>query len=94
VLEKLRESVEDTDHKHQNYLSGLSESDLSAVLDCSYGNGEAIRLSREAILLEVLTHGSFHRGPVGRIPETIPDEELRDLYSHFLQEPESAQSLN
>ena len=45
-------------------------------------------MSREGILLHVLTHGGYHRGNVGQVLKSIAVDPPRDLYTRFLRTAE------
>jgi uncharacterized damage-inducible protein DinB len=47
-------------------------------------------MTREEILLHVITHGGYHRGNVGQMLKSISIAPPRDLYTKFLHvsEPE------
>ena len=87
-LEQLRRDVEATDAWYQSYVSGISEAELSSVLDFTFTDGDAGRMSREEILLHVLTHGGYHRGNVGQVLKSISVAPPRDLYTKFLHQSE------
>jgi hypothetical protein len=58
-LERLRADVEATDAWYRNYVSRLTVSGLSEVLAFTFTDGDRGRMSREEILLHVLTHGGY-----------------------------------
>jgi uncharacterized damage-inducible protein DinB len=45
-------------------------------------------MSREEILLHVITHGGYHRGNVGQVLKSISMAPPRDLYTKFLHRSE------
>ena len=49
-----------------------------------------LRMSREEILLHVITHGGYHRGNVGQVLKSISFAPPRDLYTRFLHQSEPA----
>jgi len=89
-LEQLRTDVEATDAWYQNYASGLTAPALSEVLDFTFTDGDRGRMSREEILIHVLTHGGYHRGNVGQVLKSISVAPPRDLYTKFLHQSEPA----
>jgi uncharacterized damage-inducible protein DinB len=50
-----------------HYVEALSDSALAEALDFTFVDGKPGRMSRAEMLLHLLTHGSYHRGAVGRI---------------------------
>jgi uncharacterized damage-inducible protein DinB len=89
-LEHLRSEVVATDAWFEDYVSRVSERELSAVLDFTFTDGDAGRMSKEEILLHVLTHGGYHRGNVGQLLKSISVAPPRDLYTKFLHQSEPA----
>jgi uncharacterized damage-inducible protein DinB len=41
-------------------------------------------MSREEMLLHVVTHGGYHRGNVGEVLKSIAIDPPRDLYTKYL----------
>jgi len=87
-LEQLRADVEATDTWYRNYVSSLSGSALSEGLAFTFTDGDRGRMSREEILLHVLTHGAYHRGNVGQVLKSLSVAPPRDLYTKFLHQSE------
>ena len=89
-LEQLRRDVAATDAWYQSYVAGISDAELASVLEFTFTDGDAGRMSREEILLHVLTHGGYHRGNVGQVLKSISIAPPRDLYTKFLHLNEPA----
>jgi len=87
-LEQLRSDVAATDAWYQAYVAGASDDELSSIVDFTFTDGDAGRMSREEILLHVLTHGGYHRGNVGQVLKSISVAPPRDLYTKFLHQSE------
>ena len=87
-LEQLRSDVAATDAWYQTYVSGVSSEQLSSVVEFTFTDGDAGRMSREEILLHVITHGAYHRGNVGQVLKSISIAPPRDLYTKFLHQSE------
>jgi len=87
-LEQLRDDVAATDAWYQHYVAKVSDAELASVLDFTFTDGDAGRMSREEILLHVLTHGGYHRGNVGQVLKSISVAPPRDLYTKFLHQSE------
>jgi uncharacterized damage-inducible protein DinB len=92
-LGHLRSDVEATDAWYANYVAGITEPALAEVLDFTFTDGDRGRMSREEILLHVLTHGGYHRGNVGQVLKSIAIAPPRDLYTKFLHQSEPARRL-
>jgi uncharacterized damage-inducible protein DinB len=88
ALEQLRQDVAATDAWYQNYVSSVSSEELAGVLNFTFTDGDAGQMSREEILLHVLTHGGYHRGNVGQVLRSISVAPPRDLYTKFLHQSE------
>jgi len=73
-----------------NYVSAVSESALAETLAFTFTDGDAGRMSREEILLHVITHGAYHRGNVGQVLKSISVAPPRDLYTKYLHGSEPA----
>lgn len=87
-LENLRQDVMATDVWYESYVSSVSDAELRSVLDFTFTDGDAGRMSREEILFHVLTHGAYHRGNVGQVLKSISLAPPRDLYTRFLHQSE------
>jgi uncharacterized damage-inducible protein DinB len=90
TLAQLRDAIADTDRWYQRYVAELAPAALAEVLDFTFTDGDAGRMSREEILLHVVTHGGYHRGNVGQVLKSISVAPPRDLYTKFLHQSEPA----
>lgn len=88
ALAHLRREVEATDAWYVKYVSTLGEPALAEVLDFTFADGDRGRMSREEILLHVITHGGYHRGNVGQVLKFISVAPPHDLYTKFLHQSE------
>lgn len=89
-LGQLRSDVATTDTWYINYVASLGQPALSEVLAFAFTDGDAGRMTREEILLHVITHGGYHRGNVGQVLKSISVSPPRDLYTKFLHASEPA----
>lgn len=87
-LAQLRADVEATDAWYVNYVAALPASACAEMLDFTFTDGDRGRMSREEILLHVVTHGGYHRGNVGQLLKSISVAPPRDLYTKFLHQSE------
>jgi len=87
-LSQLHSEVEETDAWYVDYVTRLAESDLSESLTFTFTDGDAGRMSREEVLLHVVTHGGYHRGNVGQVLKSISAAPPRDLYTKYLHASE------
>jgi len=89
-LDELQFSVAETDAWFESYVSKGSAEILSESLAFTFTDGDAGTMTREEMLLHVVTHGSYHRGNVGQILKSISVSPPRDLYTKFLHVNEPA----
>lgn len=90
TLAQLRADVEATDAWYVSHVSALPASACAEMLDFTFADGDRGRMSREEILLHVVTHGGYHRGNVGQVLKSISVVPPRDLYTKFLHQSEPA----
>lgn len=90
TLAQLHSEVAATDAWYEEYVAGLSSAKLSEPIDFQFTDGDSGRMSREEILLHVITHGGYHRGNVGQVLKSISLAPPRDLYTKFLHQSEPA----
>lgn len=89
-LGQLHFSVAETDAWYLQYVKQLPESERHQPIRFRFTDGDAGEMTREEMLLHVITHGSYHRGNVGQILKSISVAPPRDLLTKFLHvsEPE------
>lgn len=94
TLAELRAAVAETDAWYQRYVAGLSDAALAEQLRFRFTDGDAGTMSREEILMHVITHGGYHRGNVGQVLKNISVSPPRDLLTKFLHvtEPQRRQA--
>jgi len=90
TLDALRAAVAETDGWYQRYVAGLDAAALDEVLEFQFTDGDTGRMTREEVLLHVITHGGYHRGNVGQLLKSIDMTPPRDLYTRFLHQSEPA----
>ncbi|BBC71040.1 damage-inducible protein DinB [Altererythrobacter sp. B11] len=92
-LTALWQSVQAMDRWYVAYAERLGDHSLGETVRFEFVGGEAGAMTREAILLHVVNHGTYHRGFVGdmlyQVPAALPANDLpvflRDVFS--LEEP-------
>lgn len=89
-LDELELSVAETDVWYESYVSKCSAELLSESIAFRFTDGDAGTMTREEMLLHVITHGSYHRGNVGQVLKSISVAPPRDLYTKFLHVSEPA----
>lgn len=89
-LGELQFSVAEIDAWFERYASTVSSIQLSESIAFRFTDGDAGTMTREEMLLHVITHGSYHRGNVGQVLKSISIAPPRDLYTKFLHVSEPA----
>ncbi|MFM8689816.1 MAG: DinB family protein [Candidatus Limnocylindrus sp.] len=93
TVEALTAAVRELDAWYLAYAQGLPPSALREQVRFRFTDGDAGLMSREEILLHVITHGGYHRGAAGQVMRGALVAPPRDLYTRFLHiaEPERRQ---
>jgi uncharacterized damage-inducible protein DinB len=85
ALEALSAKVGETDRWLQAHLDELDEAQLVQELDFVFVDGKPGCMSRADMLLHLASHGSYHRGAVGRLVgnyTTAPQRDTLTVYLH------------
>jgi uncharacterized damage-inducible protein DinB len=93
ALAELRAAVAETDAWYQQYVAGLDEDALAARIGFQFTDGDSGQMSREEILMHVITHGAYHRGNVGQVLKNISVTPPRDILTKFLHTSEPGRRL-
>jgi len=88
TLAALRDAVLASDRWYLDYVSAISAPQLAEELSFTFTDGAAGRMSREEMLGHVVTHGSYHRGAVGRIMSQVSVPPPRDTVTVYLHRSE------
>lgn len=83
-LQHLRDDVAATDTWYADYVAKLNGESLREMVAFTFTDGDKGQMSREEILLHIITHGGYHRGNVGQVLKSIGVAPPRDLYTKFL----------
>ena len=83
-LADLTAAAKETDAWYVGYVARLSQSGLTEEVHFSFTDGDVGLMTREEILLHVITHGGYHRGAAGQIMRAAAVAPPRDLYTRFL----------
>jgi uncharacterized damage-inducible protein DinB len=89
-LGQLQFSVAETDAWFVSYASSITTHALNEGIRFQFTDGDAGTMTREEMLLHVITHGAYHRGNVGQVLKSISVVPPRDLYTKFLHVSEPA----
>ncbi len=90
TLADLYAAVQETDAWYQGYVASLDAAQLAEMVTFTFTDGDRGRMTREEMLLHVITHGGYHRGNVGQVLKGISIAPPRDLYTKFLHISEPA----
>lgn len=93
-LGELQFSVAQTDAWFEGYTAEITEQQLGQRICFRFTDGDAGCMTREEMLVHVISHGSYHRGNVGQVLKSISVAPPRDLYTKFLhlREPSRRQA--
>jgi uncharacterized damage-inducible protein DinB len=88
TLSELHRAVTASDRWYVEYVAALSSGLLSERLRFSFTDGKKGCMSREEMLAHVATHGSYHRGAVGRIATQLSVAPPHDTFTTYLHRSE------
>jgi uncharacterized damage-inducible protein DinB len=88
TLSALRAAVADTDAWYARYVAGATQPQLSEALCFTFTDGDPGSMTREEMLLHVITHGGYHRGTLGHILNAFSIAPPRDLLTRYLHTAE------
>jgi uncharacterized damage-inducible protein DinB len=88
TLDELTQSAAASDRWYVDFVSSLDANSLSEPIEFVFTDETNARMSREEMLMHVITHGAYHRGAVGRILSQIGISPPRDLFTGFLHKTE------
>jgi len=67
ALEELSADIRTSDREYVDYVSTLDRGQLADRIDFVFTDGALGRMSREEMLLHVITHGVSHRGQISAV---------------------------
>ena len=88
TLAALRSSVTALDNWLVEYVTAMSPQEGSTPLSFRFVDGDRGQMSREEMLLHLVTHGGYHRGAIGRILVQCGISPPRDTLTTFLHRSE------
>jgi uncharacterized damage-inducible protein DinB len=93
TLPALAAAVRAVDAWYIGYVGSLGAASLREQIRFNFTDGDAGLMTREEILLHVITHGGYHRGQAGQLMRSAAVAPPRDLYTRYLHasEPERRQ---
>lgn len=84
ALAELRAAVTETDAWYRQYVASLDDAALAEQVRFQFTDGDSGTMSREEMLMHVITHGGYHRGNVGQVLKNIAIAPPRDILTKFL----------
>ncbi len=88
TLESLSEDIRRSDREYLDYVSALDGDQLSERIDFAFTDGAKGRMSREEMLMHVITHGAGHRGQVSAVMLLNSMQPAKDGFTTYLHEAE------
>jgi len=89
----LRASLAALDDWFQTYAETATPAQLSEPVAFTFTDGDQGCMTRQEMLLHVVTHGGYHRGEVGRILKQIPADLPWDTLAVHLHETDPGRRL-
>lgn len=90
TLEALSADLRTNDQEYLDYVVTLDASQLAEQIDFTFTDGAPGRMSREEMLMHVITHGTGHRGQVSALMLLNSVEPVADGLTTYLHAAESS----
>ena len=90
TLEDLSADIRKSDREYIDYVAGLDRSQLAEQIDFAFTDGVPGRMSREEMLMHVITHGLGHRGQVSALMLLNRLRPAKDGFTTYLHEAEAS----
>lgn len=88
TLEDLSADVRRSDREYIDYVSALDGGQLAERIDFTFTDGAPVRMSREEMLMHVITHGIGHRGQISAVMLLNAVSPPKDGFTTYLHEAE------
>ena len=89
VLEDLSAGIRSSDREYVGYVSALDGSQLAERIDFAFTDGAPGSMSREEMLMHVITHGVGHRGQVSAVMLLNSVTPAKDGFTTYLHHAEA-----
>lgn len=86
TLENLSADIRKSDREYIDYVSALDRDRLAERIDFAFTDGAPGRMSREEMLMHVITHGIGHRGQVSALMLFNAVPPAKDGFTTYLHE--------
>jgi uncharacterized damage-inducible protein DinB len=90
TLQELSVDIRDSDREYVDYVSTLDRAQLEEHVDFAFTDGALGRMSREEMLMHVITHGVGHRGQVSAVMLLNSLPPATDGFTTFLHNVEAS----
>jgi uncharacterized damage-inducible protein DinB len=90
TLENLSADIRKSDREYIDYVSALDRDRLAERIDFAFTDGAPGRMSREEMLMHVITHGIGHRGQVSALMLFNAVPPAKDGFTTYLHEAEAS----
>lgn len=84
TIQELKDSIETSDQLLEQYVTSLTQEQLSKRISFKFTDGESGSMTREEILFHLLAHGAYHRGNVGILLSDFGIDRPKDTFTRFL----------
>ena len=88
-LPDLAADIRSSDREYVDYVSALDRGDLAEQLDFMFTDGAPGRMSRDEMLMHVITHGIGHRGQISAVMLLNSVTPAKDGFTTYLHEAEA-----
>lgn len=89
ALAELSADIRASDREYVAYVSALDHGQLADQIDFTFTDGASGRMSREEMLLHVITHGVGHRGQISAIMLLNAARPANDGFTVYLHQAEA-----
>jgi uncharacterized damage-inducible protein DinB len=90
TLEELSADIRKSDREYIDYVALLDPGQLAEQVDFAFTDGVPGRMSREEMLMHVITHGMGHRGQVSALMLLNSITPAKDGFTTYLHEAEAS----
>jgi uncharacterized damage-inducible protein DinB len=90
ALEDLSADIRKSDREYVDYVAALDRDQLAERIDFAFTDGAPGRLSREEMLMHVITHGVGHRGQVSAVMLLNSVAPASDGFTTYLHNAEAS----
>jgi uncharacterized damage-inducible protein DinB len=90
TLEDLSADMRRSDREYIDYVAALDRGQLAEQIDFAFTDGVPGRMSREEMLMHVITHGVGHRGQVSALMLLNSVTPAEDGFTTYLHEAEAS----